>query len=178
MANLATNVPLVTEKFVDPTTGNITEAWFIFLIQLWRRTGGGGGDTPTGITLDDVFSVEQTFGYKAPTSVKEFLAQEMSIATPSRQEPLSDMVFAPVNAAATGGSGSIADQIFVGGTDFTPGTTTTLTLANSFSNGAQLWVFFDGAFQGDDTYSLTGTTLTFTSAIPVGVVNVYVKGLR
>jgi hypothetical protein len=72
----------------------------------------------------------------------------------------------------------IADQIFSSGPDFTPGTTTNLALNSSFANAARLWVFFDGAFQGDDKYSLNGTTLTFTSVIPVGVSKVYVKGLR
>jgi hypothetical protein len=178
MANLQTNVPLVNEAFVDPQTGKITEAWFIFLIQLWRRTGGGGGTTPTGITLDDVFSVEETFGYAAPAGVVDFLSQLTTEAKGSVQEPLTDMVFAPISGATSGGSGNIIDQTYSSGTDFTPGVTTTLTLANSFTNQQQLWVYFDGTFQGDDQYSLSGVTLTFTSAIPVGVSKVYVKGLR
>jgi hypothetical protein len=52
-----------------------------------------------------------------------------------------------------------------------------LTLPSSFSSATKLWIFFDAAFQGDDQYSLAGTTLTFTSAIPSGVNKVYVKGL-
>lgn len=178
MANLQTNVPLVNEAFVDPQTGRITEAWFIFLIQLWRRTGGTGGGGETSITLNDVFAIEETFGHAAPLSVKDFLSQEMAIARPSTQYTIHEMVFAPIGGSISGGSGNIADQIFSSGTDFTPGTTTTLTLANSFTNAAQIWAFFDGTFQGDDQYSLSGVTLTFTSAIPVGVSKVYVKGLR
>lgn len=194
MANLATNVPLVNEAFVDPQTGKITEAWFIFLIQLWRRTGGGGGTEPTSITLDDVFSIEQTFGYSAPAGVADFLSQldtmvrpvisesalsgEATFGSPGPKDSLTDMIFAPLGGSAGSGSGNIADQMFVSGTGFTPGVTTSLTLANTFTNGAQVWVFFDGTFQGDDQYSLSGTTLTFTSAIPVGVGTVYVKGLR
>ena len=179
MANLQTNVPLVNEKFVD-SNGNITESWFIFLIQLWRRTGGTGGGGDTSITLNDVFAIEETFGFAAPAGVREFLsvADTMAIRPVVGPDFSTEMVFAPVNVAATGGSGSIADQAFSSGTDFTPGTTTSLTLATSFSNAAQIWVFFDGTFQGDDQYSLSGTTLTFTSAIPVGVSKVYVKGLR
>jgi hypothetical protein len=176
-SSIQTNVPLVNEAFVDPQTGRITEAWFIFLIQLWRRTGGSGGTT-TGITLDDVFSVEETFGFAAPASVREFLSVEPIYAQGTRQEPLPDMVLAPVTGTSSGGSGTITDQTFSSGTNFTPGTTTTLTLANTFVNGQQLWVYFDGVFQGDDQYSLSGVTLTFTSAIPVGTNKVYVKGLR
>jgi hypothetical protein len=180
MANLATNVPLVNEQFVDPQTGRITEAWFIFLIQLWRRTGGGGGTTPTSITLDDVFSVEETFGYAAPVGVVDFLSQidTMAMRPITGPDNIQDMVFAPVGSSSSGGSGSITDQTFSSGTDFTPGVTTSLTLANSFTNQQQLWVYFDGTFQGDDQYSLSGVALTFTSAIPVGVSKVYVKGLR
>lgn len=177
MANLQTNVPLVNEKFVD-ANGNITESWFIFLIQLWRRTGGTGGGGNTSITLDDVFAIEETFGFAAPTSVRDALAVEV-ITPPSVNQVFSaDMVFAPVTVPGTGGNGSIADQIFSSGTDFTPGVTTSLTLSNAFTNGMQIWVFFDAAFQGDDQYSLTGSVITFTGAIPVGVSKVYVKGLR
>ena len=194
MANLATNVPLVSEQFVDPATGKITESWFLFLIQLWRRTGGGPGTEPTSITLDDVFSIEQTFGHAAPTSITDFLSQldtmarpvisesalsgETTFGSPGPKDALSDMTFAPLVGSSGSGSGNIADQMFVSGTGFTPGVTTNLSLANTFTNGAQVWVFFDGTFQGDDQYSLSGTTLTFTSAIPVGVGTVYVKGLR
>lgn len=179
MANLQTNVPLVNEAFVDPQTGKITEAWFVFLIQLWRRTGGGGGSSGTGITLDDVFSIEETFGYAAPAGVADFLSQlDTTAIRPIVSDNIQDMVFAPISNISAGGSGSIVDQTFVSGTGFTPGSTTSLTLSNTFTNGQQLWVFFDGTFQGDDQYSLSGTTLTFTSAIPVGVSKVYVKGLR
>lgn len=178
MANLATNVPLVNDQFVDPQTGRITEAWFLFLIQLWRRTGGNTPVTP-GISIDDVFAVEETFGIAAPQSLKDSLSVEMQMAIPSRQEAFPEMIFAPVAlTTATGGNGTITDQSFSSGTDFTPGLTTSLTLSTTFLNASQIWVFFDGTFQGDDQYSLSGTTLTFTSAIPVGVSKVYVKGLR
>lgn len=56
MANLQTNVPLADVPFVD-RNGNITETWFIFLVQLFRRTGGQGGDTGS-ITLQDVLALE------------------------------------------------------------------------------------------------------------------------
>ena len=177
MANLQTNVPLVNEAFVDPNTGRITESWFLFLIQLWRRTGGTSPN-PTGITLDDVFSVEETFGFSAPSSVIDFLSVEMNSARGSVQDPLSEMILAPVSGSSSGSSGNIVDQTFSSGVDFTPGTTTTLTLGNSFTNAAQIWVFFDAAFQGDDQYSLSGVTLAFGGAIPVGTSKVYVKGLR
>jgi hypothetical protein len=159
MSTIQTDVPLVSAPFVDPKTGVVTETWFLFLIQLWRRTGGGGGTPPASITLDDVLSIETIF---AP-----------AVSLP---DSLGDMIFPTFSASSSGGS--VADQTFSSGTDFTPGVTTTLVLGNSFANAAQLWVFFDGTFQGDDQYSLTGTSLQFTSAIPVGVEKVYVKGMK
>lgn len=174
MANLQTDVPLVNAPIADPKTGVITEAWLLFLIQLWRRTGGSGGDTPTSITLDDVFSVEQTFlpPILGP-STSNGLGVEYTAARGSSQEALLDMIFAPAAPQI-----DIVDNTFTSGVDFTPGTTTALTLTRSFGSIHRIWIFFDGVFQGDDqVLSLVGQTLTFTAAIPVGVSKVYVKGL-
>lgn len=168
MANLQTQVPLVSTAFVDKN-GNVTEAWFMFLIQLWRRTGGSGGD-PGSITLNDVFSIEETFAIPA-IDQNGTISNETIYAPAQLPESAIDMIFAPASA-------QMVNESFTAGTDFTPGTTTVLTLKESFSSAAQLLVFFDGTFQGDDQYSLSKTTLTFTSAIPVGVSKVYVKGLR
>ena len=174
MANLQSDVPLVNAPIADPKTGVITEAWLLFLIQLWRRTGGGGGDTPTSITLDDVFSVEQTFGIAGSTdTARDVLATEATLAQPNRQEALLEMIFAPAGVQV-----DIVDKTFTAGTDFTPGTTTALTLTKVFGAIPRLWVYFDGVFQGDDQISsLVGLTLTFTAPIPVGVTKVYIKGL-
>jgi Pectate lyase superfamily protein len=60
--------------------------------------------------------------------------------------------------------------------DFTPGTTTTLTLSQNYGSASNLWVAFDGVEQGANTYSLSGTTLTFNAPIPVGTSFVFVKG--
>ena len=65
---------------------------------------------------------------------------------------------------------------FSAGTDFVAGTTTTLTLSQNYASAANLWIHFDAAFQGPDQYSLSGRTLTFTSAIPLGTSKVFVKG--
>ncbi|WP_433705798.1 hypothetical protein [Paraburkholderia sacchari] len=176
MATIQTDVPLVNVPFVDPKTGNVTEAWFLFLIQLWRRTGGSGGSTPASLTIADVLSVEDTFASAVSAPTVE--PNAMTLAVPSQQAALLEMIFAPIATSSTSSGGGIVDQTFSSGTDFTPGVTTVLTLGNSFANGMQLWAFFDGTFQGDDQYTLSGTTLTFTSAIPVGVSKVYVKGLR
>lgn len=62
---------------------------------------------------------------------------------------------------------------FATGVDFTPNVTTSLTLSKSYSS---VWVGFDADDQGPDSYSLSGTTLTFTSPIPLGISKVFVKG--
>jgi hypothetical protein len=72
--------------------------------------------------------------------------------------------------------GSGGQPGFVAGVDFTPGTTTSLTLSQVYSSAADLWAAFDAGEQGANTYSLSGTTLTFNAAIPVGTQNVFVKG--
>jgi hypothetical protein len=67
-------------------------------------------------------------------------------------------------------------ETFSAGTDFTPGTTTFVTLANQYYSVANIEVFFDASYQGPDQYSLIGYGLTFISPIPVGVQKVYVRG--
>lgn len=174
MNTIITDIPLVSVPFVDPKTGLINEAWFIFLVQLFRRTGGTAAGS--NITLADVLSVEETFAPMAQVIGPNALSGETVFGMPGPADALGEMIFAPSVAASS--SGNVADQTFSSGPDFTPGTTITLTLSNSFANAQQLWVFFDANYQGDDQYSLTGTTLTFTSAIPVGINKVYVKGLK
>ena len=54
------------------------------------------------------------------------------------------------------------------GTDFTPGTTTSLTMTGNPLVKANTQVYFDGSYQEKEDYNITGTTITFTSAIPIG----------
>jgi hypothetical protein len=54
---------------------------------------------------------------------------------------------------------------------------TTLTLSQNYPTSANLIVHFDGNFQGPDQYSISGTTLTFTSAVPVGVQKIYIVAI-
>lgn len=76
-----------------------------------------------------------------------------------------------------GGIGNFADNVFVSGVDFTQGVTTQLTLAANYGSLDNIWVFFDGVWQGlDQLQSLVGNVLTLAAPIPVGVNKVYVKG--
>ena len=71
------------------------------------------------------------------------------------------------------GAGDRIPQTWVGGTDYTAGTTTQLTLARAPGSQGNLEVFFDGIFQAFDQWSVNGTVLTFTTPIPVGTVKVF-----
>jgi hypothetical protein len=84
-----------------------------------------------------------------------------------------DQITEDANAGLTG---DLTDDVFVAGTDFTPGTTTQLTLTAGAGSITNTWIFFDGAYQADNQIaSLDGLTLTFNSPIPVGVQLVTVK---
>lgn len=66
-------------------------------------------------------------------------------------------------------------ELFISGSNFTPGTSTTLTLLSAPPNAAGVWVFFDGIYQNAVTYTINNTTVTFSSVIPLGVATVEVK---
>jgi hypothetical protein len=106
-----------------------------------------------------------------------------------RPEPISPVWWAFLLALfeRTGGTGTptpvkqidytpLIEDIFTAGTNFIPGTTTTLTLSKGYTSAAAVLVHFDGTFQATDQYSVSGNTITFTSAIPVGVSKVYARG--
>lgn len=83
----------------------------------------------------------------------------------------------PISSGGTGGTSLPipAPEIFVGGVDFTAGTSTTLTLVGTYRF---VKIQFDAADQGSDTYTLVGNTVTFNAVIPVGVLKAYVLGFK
>jgi hypothetical protein len=74
--NLQTSVPLINIPLVDPTTGMINEAWFLFLIQLFQRSGGDAASIPSQITVAAVLSVEETFTSPVAPQNSEILSLE------------------------------------------------------------------------------------------------------
>lgn len=58
--------------------------------------------------------------------------------------------------------------------DFTPGLTTTLTLSRDPGSKDNITVHFGASYQGPNQYSLTGTSLVFGGAIPLGTQEVFV----
>lgn len=71
--------------------------------------------------------------------------------------------------------GTISIQRFTAGTDFTAGTTTSLTITYSPGSANNIDIYFDGQYQHHDQWSISGNTITFTAAIPVGTAVVEVK---
>lgn len=71
---------------------------------------------------------------------------------------------------------SVTVDNYTAGTEFTAGSTTQLTLSTAQANENNIVVNFDGITQHHDTYTLSGAVVTFSSAIPVGVAEVEVRG--
>lgn len=85
----------------------------------------------------------------------------------------------PVPASV--GAGILTNEgPFVAGTNFTAGTTTTLTLSKAYGTPANLDVHFVSAsavtYVGPDQYSLNGNQVIFNSPIPTGTTKVYIVG--
>lgn len=74
----------------------------------------------------------------------------------------------PGNLPINVGEVQFVPEIFNAPGDFTPGSTTTLTLAVTPISEGNLLIFFEGVIQHTTAYSLVGNVITFTSAIPVG----------
>jgi hypothetical protein len=88
----------------------------------------------------------------------------------------NNLVWDQITEDTSGGLlGNMTDNVFVAGTDFTPGVTTQLTLTAGPGSITNTWIYFDAAYQDDSQASVSGTTLIFTSPIPVGVGKVTVK---
>lgn len=69
-------------------------------------------------------------------------------------------------------AGEMTTDTFVDGVDYTSGTSSTLTLSVAAGSESNTWVFFDGIYQEKVNYSLSGSTITFTLNIPLGVTRI------
>ena len=74
----------------------------------------------------------------------------------------------PLGTGAGGGSTTTpASKTYVNGTDFTAGTTTTLTLTSVPFNDACIEIDFDGISQHKTSWTRVSNVITFTSPIPL-----------
>ena len=146
----------------------------------WGAIGGGGGsntftaDTFTGDGSTTAYALSQVVN--SEDNLLVFIAgvfqqqSAYSIATASGTTTLT-FATAPANtreiivysvASAVSGSNLNIDSMTGDGSD----TTLSLTIAPVNENNTQ--VFIDGVYQNKDTYSISGTTLTFSTAPPTG----------
>jgi hypothetical protein len=94
----------------------------------------------------------------------------------SRRRRCANGFMSSGDKAKLDGMTATVEDKFVAGTGFTAGTTTSLTLSKTYASAAAVMVHFDGAFQGSDQYTISGNTITFTSADPDGTQTVYARG--
>ena len=71
-----------------------------------------------------------------------------------------------------GRTSNLSVDSFTDGIDFTAGTTTVLIASSDPGSKNNISISFDGIHQHRDTFSITGQLVTFSSPIPVGVINV------
>jgi hypothetical protein len=200
--NNQANFPDVGAPMTDPKTGRVSMAWFQLLLALFNRTGGASGSTGSE-SVGEVLQLLQSlvapaYAPELSHQISDVEAALSALATALRDPepesfvPTHGIQDAPdLHALATssaagfmssadkakldGLSATVEDK-FVSGTHFTPGSTTSLTLSKAYASKAAVLVHFDGTFQASDQYTISGNTITFTSAIPVGTQNVYARG--
>jgi hypothetical protein len=82
------------------------------------------------------------------------------------------------NLATDSFQGEVVSDIFEDGSNYTAGTTTTLTLSVCPYGKTNTTVTFDGVVQHTDTYEVVDAVVTFDAAIPSGVDVVEVKTVK
>ncbi|SAL09343.1 parallel beta-helix repeat-containing protein [Caballeronia udeis] len=174
MTTMVNISPTPMQRFVD-SNGNALVGGLLFTYQAGTTTKFATYTDSTGDTQNTNPIVLNQRGeasiWLIPTQSYKFV-----LAPSTDTDPPSAAIWTQDNiqAASSVTVGNMSNQTFSAGVDFTPGTTTSLTLTNPYGTAANLWVDFDGIEQHD--FTLSGFTLTFISPIPVGIGKVYVKG--
>ncbi|MDR5772075.1 MULTISPECIES: hypothetical protein [unclassified Caballeronia] len=90
-------------------------------------------------------------------------------------DALGNVTALPITASV--GAGSLTDEVFVDGIDYTSGSSTSVTLGKAYGDKANLGaVVMSGIVQDPDSYSLSGKTLSFNTPIPAGIPKIWLKG--
>lgn len=183
MSTMVSISPTPIQRFVD-SNGNALAGGLLFTYQAGTTTKYPTYTDSSGNTQNTNPIVLNQRGeasiWLVPTQSYKFVLAPANDTDPP-QSPIWTEDHIQASAAVAVGNmtdelGSDGNPGFKAGTDFTPGTTTSLTLANTYGSTANLWVAFDAAEQGADSFTLSGTTLTFNAPIPNGTNKVYVKG--
>lgn len=183
MSTMVNISPTPIQRFVD-SNGNALAGGLLFTYQAGTTTKYPTYTDSTGNTPNTNPIVLNQRGeasiWLVPTQSYKFVLAPANDTDPP-QSPIWTEDHIQANAAVAVGNmtdelGSDGNPGFKTGTDFTPNVTTSLTLANEYGSASNLWVAFDAAEQGADSFSLSGKTLTFNAPIPSGVTKVFVKG--
>jgi len=106
----------------------------------------------TQIYLDGIYQEKDAY------EIIDFDTIRFSAAPPSGHS-IEVLYFYAIDAIPQPSTSVIYRDNFTG-----DGSTTDFTLANSISNEDYTQIYIDGAYQEKDTYTVTGTTLSFTTA--------------
>lgn len=195
-----TPIPLQQIAFLT-SSGRVSEPWRQYLLALGDSNGNaGGGDLgPILVALaelrqQDAATVAATLLPRDEEVIAQLLMPAPRTLEQRDEAPVpthgvqDDETLHALATSTLAGFMSAADKarldalaapgedIFIAGTDFTGGSTAALTLSKSYASKYAVQVHFDASYQGTDQYNISGNTITFTSAIPVGVSTVYVRG--
>lgn len=160
------NIPSPSSPFLIGRPETISPAWWAFLLAIFQRTGGPGAPIPsTEIDFTPIIYSEVPTPAYANQEPPGQVAYQLIV----QDEP-------PAAVASPYIPPDLIEDIFTAGVNFTAGVTTALALSKAYSSPANVMVHFDGVFQATDQYTISGNTITFTSAIPVGTLKVYARG--
>ena len=119
------------------------------------------------ITITNTAVGDNAFGNIAVSGQSTIAADgtndTLTIAAGSNVTLTTDASTDTLTIAATAGANTIAIDTFTGN-----GSTAAYTLSNSASSENELSVYFDGVYQLHDSYTVSGTTLTFDTNVPNG----------
>ena len=190
---MTANLPKQKHPFDESGKVFVNKEWYLALLALVNQSNSSGG----GSSVADIALLEAVdASYGSEGLIEQSLADIVALVQAlSPQDSTEDLItrlreieiqlaHLPDYPDSSSQNIEFIDELGSGGTpgfasgvDFVPGTTTTLTLSQSYGAASNLFVTFDSAWQGADQFSLTNKTLTFTSAIPNGTSKVFVKGL-
>lgn len=160
-------IELANNSDINPAANNST-------ITLTAGTGiSGGGDFTT-----DQSSAETITFNLADTAVTPGQYGDASNTpqiTVDQQGRITSIGTVSTTGSGGGGGGSTTISVDAFNGD---GNTTAFTVSNAISSEDNTQVYVDGVYQSKDTYSTSGTTLTFSEAPPTGTGNVEVVHLQ
>lgn len=190
---MTANLPKQKHPFDEAGKVYVNKEWYLALLALvTQSSSSGSGASVADITLLEAVDASNGSEGLVEQSLADIVALVQALSPQDSTEDLIarlreieiQLAHLPDYPDSSSQNTRFVDELGSGGTpgfaagvDFTPGTTTTLTLSQTYNSASNLFVTFDAAWQGADQFSLTNKTLTFTSAIPNGTSKVFVKGL-